>query len=106
MTFTLTPVRSCAVCGCTERHACEGGCWWIGETLCSACGRDSRSDPRHGDSVTVGTETREVEIVEGDRVIYSWPGKVAVRTVSLRTWRGWANKASAWTSEPLPSKAA
>ena len=30
--------RSCEVCGCTDTHACRGGCHWVGPTLCSACG--------------------------------------------------------------------
>jgi hypothetical protein len=29
--------RSCAVCGCTDDRACEGGCHWVGPNLCSAC---------------------------------------------------------------------
>lgn len=27
----------CRECGCTDMHACEGGCWWIEPDLCSAC---------------------------------------------------------------------
>lgn len=27
----------CGSCGCTDRHACEGGCSWVGKKLCSAC---------------------------------------------------------------------
>jgi hypothetical protein len=27
----------CRVCGCTEEHACEGGCSWVEPDLCSAC---------------------------------------------------------------------
>lgn len=27
----------CRVCGCTEDHACDGGCYWIEEDLCSSC---------------------------------------------------------------------
>lgn len=27
----------CRVCGCTDDHACEGGCSWVEEDLCSAC---------------------------------------------------------------------
>ena len=27
----------CRVCGCTEEHACAGGCYWITPDLCSAC---------------------------------------------------------------------
>lgn len=58
--------------------------------------RNPCTNPQHGDSVTVAGETREVESVTGDRVIYSWPGKVAVRTMYLIAWRGWAAKADAW----------
>jgi hypothetical protein len=28
---------ACLVCGCTEDHACEGGCHWVAPRLCSAC---------------------------------------------------------------------
>ena len=28
---------ACRVCGCTEDNACEGGCTWVEEDLCSAC---------------------------------------------------------------------
>lgn len=31
------PVRRCRECGCTDRHACIGGCWWVGDDLCSSC---------------------------------------------------------------------
>lgn len=35
-------VVECRSCGCTEQHACEGGCWWVPDSegmgdLCSAC---------------------------------------------------------------------
>lgn len=29
--------RRCAVCGCTEEHACPGGCYWVLPNLCSQC---------------------------------------------------------------------
>lgn len=29
--------RKCHVCGCTWDHACEGGCFWVGDDLCSRC---------------------------------------------------------------------
>jgi ParB family chromosome partitioning protein len=35
-------VRTCRVCGCTEKHACEGGCSWVAPDLCSACEEKSR----------------------------------------------------------------
>lgn len=31
-------VRSCLLCGCTDDRACPGGCWWVGDRLCSRCG--------------------------------------------------------------------
>lgn len=30
-------VRACRVCGCTDDHACPGGCWWVEGDLCSTC---------------------------------------------------------------------
>jgi hypothetical protein len=27
----------CRICGCTEDNACDGGCFWIEDDLCSAC---------------------------------------------------------------------
>lgn len=32
----------CRVCGCWELAACEDGCWWVEDDLCSAC------DPQGG----------------------------------------------------------
>jgi hypothetical protein len=31
-------VRQCRGCGCTDDDACEGGCEWVDEDLCSRCG--------------------------------------------------------------------
>jgi len=38
----------CKRCGCTDDHACEGGCSWVGDSLCSACGptEDGRAPKR------------------------------------------------------------
>ncbi|WP_371380884.1 hypothetical protein [Sporomusa aerivorans] len=30
-------IQRCRVCGCTDNHACPGGCYWVEEGLCSAC---------------------------------------------------------------------
>jgi hypothetical protein len=30
-------LRACRECGCTEQSACEGGCYWVDEDLCSKC---------------------------------------------------------------------
>jgi hypothetical protein len=29
--------QKCRVCGCTQYNACEGGCYWVKEDLCSKC---------------------------------------------------------------------
>ncbi|HEX2938874.1 MAG TPA: hypothetical protein VHO66_08145 [Ruminiclostridium sp.] len=29
--------RKCRVCGCTWNHACQGGCHWVADNLCSRC---------------------------------------------------------------------
>ena len=30
-------IRQCRVCGCTDDHACDGGCDWVETDLCSSC---------------------------------------------------------------------
>jgi hypothetical protein len=30
-------IRYCRVCGCTDDYACDEGCEWAEEDLCSAC---------------------------------------------------------------------
>lgn len=57
--------------------------------------RDPRTDPRQGDSITVAGETREVELVRNGRVYYSWPGKLAVRSLFGSGWTAWSANASA-----------
>jgi hypothetical protein len=59
---------------------------------------DPRVDPQAGDTVTVGGETREVERVRDGRVYYSWPGKLAVRSLFPSGWQVWAAEATAWTT--------
>lgn len=36
------PERRCRVCGCTDTHACAGGCFWVGSDLCSRCAQKQR----------------------------------------------------------------
>lgn len=30
-------IRQCGACGCTDDFACDGGCEWIEDDLCSTC---------------------------------------------------------------------
>ena len=45
MTGLITP-GTCRNCGCTDEHACEGGCFWVDSsvTLCSQCYRVAEND--------------------------------------------------------------
>jgi hypothetical protein len=52
--------------------------------------RDPRIDPRPGDQVRVGNETREVAARYAGRVQYSWPNKIAIRSQTQREWQRWA----------------
>jgi hypothetical protein len=42
------PVGMCQVCGCTEDHACAGGCHWVKPSLCSACAEKSTAEGAEG----------------------------------------------------------
>lgn len=35
---------TCRGCGCTDDHACEGGCFWVEDDLCSRCAAIEISD--------------------------------------------------------------
>lgn len=35
-TALMEPVRTCRHCGCTDEHACPGGCYWIAPDVCSS----------------------------------------------------------------------
>lgn len=59
--------------------------------------RNPCTNPQPGDTVTVNGETREVERVCDGRVYYSWPGKLAVRSLFPSGWQAWASNATAWT---------
>lgn len=38
-------IRACRVCGCTDAHGCENGCFWVEDDLCDNCvGLDTRAD--------------------------------------------------------------
>lgn len=54
--------RKCRVCGCTEDNACEGGCSWVEDDLCSACAdKESDDDDVEEDDIDVDTsEPQEV----------------------------------------------
>lgn len=81
--MTIFDERRCRVCGCTDEWACEGGCYWVEEDLCSTCAPVSLLDVLSlvelqvlgalsrrlkGDSeivVTVGDIARQVHVSRG-----------------------------------------
>lgn len=40
--------RKCRVCGCTWDHACEGGCSWVEDDLCSKCCESATNEESKG----------------------------------------------------------
>lgn len=38
--------QTCRICGCTDDHACEGGCWWVEPGLCSRCAGVDEEDTK------------------------------------------------------------
>lgn len=37
---------TCRVCGCTDSHACEGGCYWVEPGLCNKCAEKEKLGAR------------------------------------------------------------
>lgn len=64
----VEPEGICRACGCTDDYACDGGCTWVEETLCSAC---------HGPKQPTRRQAGEIARIE-DR-----QGPVVVRPASL-----------------------
>jgi len=85
-------VRRCGVCGCTDDHACQGGCSWVSPDLCSRCAwtpvKDSDVPARAAGGVVGGPVTFEVPFSPvAAEVIRGWT-PVADGTESLREqWR-------------------
>jgi len=90
-------VRRCRKCGCTDMHACPGGCSWVDADLCSACAgnsvRDPRTDPQPGDVLVVDRDVREVLDRVQDSIEYGFPNRAATRWLPLIRWQAWARLA-------------
>lgn len=60
MSPRLIGLRTCRGCGCTDTHACPGGCAWVlldvptPTGVCSACAEEVEWD--FGAMMTMGTE--------------------------------------------------
>jgi hypothetical protein len=40
----------CRECGCSNLSACEGGCWWVEDDLCSSCAEAAARPVEGGDA--------------------------------------------------------
>jgi hypothetical protein len=45
--------KKCSGCGCTSRHACEGGCSWASDNppLCTRCAEKEAGTPVYAESI-------------------------------------------------------
>lgn len=61
----VVEVRTCISCGCTDDHACEGGCFWVGWNLCSRCQADHElvkpTEAEVAEQAAKGTEKLKAE---------------------------------------------
>lgn len=39
--------QTCRICGCTQNNACEGGCYWVEDHLCSQCAKKLKGATKH-----------------------------------------------------------
>ena len=60
------PARKCRICGCTDAQACEGGCTWIGDDLCSNCEDKALEPDRPVRSDEMGAPDEVLPEIEGD----------------------------------------
>jgi len=60
-------IRTCKSCGCTDIHACPGGCHWVTDDLCSNC--VYKVIVEKGFKASAGTYYQEVKTVIAEEVI-------------------------------------
>ena len=51
-------VMKCKYCGCTDDHACEGGCSWVAKNVCSKCAAELVSVIKMDDGTIQGALLR------------------------------------------------
>lgn len=65
-------VPRCRICGCTDDHACYGGCYWVEPDLCSSCALSEEYVEAHARGVACNAvgltldmeDARSVELVD------------------------------------------
>lgn len=77
MRIVRIKIRKCRVCGCTQYHACPGGCYWVEKDLCSRCAAEIASEC--GKSYT-GGKVMDTE----QRAAYEWAKNQNYTSVAAR----------------------
>lgn len=58
--------RKCRICGCTQYNACDGGCYWITDDLCSQCMQSTNS---YSVVIAIDTESeRYVKLIDHEKL--------------------------------------
>lgn len=64
---SIFDIRTCKECGCTDLHACPGGCHWVTDDLCSNCVYKIVVDK--GYKAHAGTYYQGIKIVIAEEVL-------------------------------------
>ena len=83
----------CKGCGCTDRHACDGGCSWAAFKLCSSC-----TFTPAGVSALIGACNSGADLVPTPADLTAWT------TVELAQAGRWALKWMAWAVAERPAR--
>jgi len=79
----------CIFCGCTEDHACPGGCSWIAPNLCSRCkGRVKGNDLISGDEIIALRIRAKTITMQGGLRITMQGGFVPVIPMDIKSGYG------------------
>ena len=60
--------QKCRICGCTENNACEGGCYWVEDDLCSKCVGKVKEEIINSDETAIEKLQREVQTAKNKNV--------------------------------------
>lgn len=59
--------QQCRSCGCSNLSACEGGCWWFEDDLCSSCVQPL--EPTSADLIRKGMDELLARLPEGTEIL-------------------------------------
>ncbi|MGB3749410.1 MAG: hypothetical protein WA961_14520 [Rhodanobacter sp.] len=65
--------RTCRACGCTDLHACPGGCYWVSLDLCSACAKTQTASGSRLPLSAAETVARDHDFLQV--IVLAWDGQ-------------------------------